>query len=72
MFRVSGNLKLKLHSSTCDATGKVKVIEPEVLGFIGQCDVIDPVSFVVEISVARSMFTIVKDSENKIIFVDDS
>lgn len=67
MVQVSGNLKVRLISGPLEqnnATGKVEVLQPEVLGFSGECHVIEFASSIVETSALYATFTI-KQSSNK-------
>ena len=70
---MSGNLRLKLPlQGKGIAIGGVEVLEPEVLGFTGECHVVDPVSSIVEISMSQHTFTMKKDSNKKMTFVETS
>ena len=69
VVQVSGNLKVKL--PPLKSTGKVSQV-PSVIGFIGECRVIESVPSIVEISVSHSTFTMTKDSNRKMTYIEAS
>ena len=67
MVQASGNLRVRLSSGPSVksiATGEVQVLQPEVLGFSGECHVIEFSSSIVETSALYATFTI-KQGINK-------
>ena len=69
VVQVKGNLKVKLPPLRRE--GKVPA-EPEVMGFTGECRVIESLSSIVEISVSHSTFTMLKNSEKRMTYVEAS
>ena len=67
-----GNLRLKLPQLTSDGRMDVRAVEPEVLGFTGECQVIESLSSIVEISFSHSTFTMLKNSEMKVTYIEAS
>ena len=65
---MSGNLKVKL--PPLKSIGSV--FQPSVIGFIGEGRVIESVPSIVEISISHSTFTMMKDEDKKITFVEAS
>ena len=63
---MSGNLKVKLPQANGDQT------EPSVVGFVGECHVIDSTSSILEVSVSHSTFTMKKDADHKITYIEAS
>ena len=58
VVRISGNLKLRLSISKSTTDSGVKFVEPSVLGFIGECHVIEYASSILEISIPCSSVTL--------------
>lgn len=71
---MSGNLKLKL--PPLKTTGKVKqevgAVEPVVMGFTGECRVIESVSSIVEITFSHSSFSMLKDTDRNLTYIEAS
>ena len=68
---MSGNLRLKLLLQKKESTVGGVEVEPEVLGFTGECCVMDPVSSIVEIF-SQCTFMMIKDGNKKMTFVETS
>ena len=69
IIQVQGNLKVKLSKSKEDA--KLELIEPSVIGFVGQCRVVDAVTSILEILCHCSMFTVTRSLDmKKFIWID--
>ena len=67
-----GNLKVKLPPLRSDGRVDVRVVEPEVIGFTGECQVIESLSSIVEVSFSHSTFTMLKNSEKKMTYIEAS
>ena len=67
---MSGNLKVKL--PPLRSTAKVSTVEPVVMGFTGECRVIESISSIIEISVSHSTFTMLKDTDLKMTYIEAS
>ena len=66
-----GNLKVKLSLSNITTKGSLEFVEPSVIGFIGECRVVESVASILEISVPHSSFIITRSLDlEKIISVD--
>ena len=63
---------MKLPQLTSDGRVDVRAVEPEVLGFTGECQVIESLSSIVEISFSHSTFTMLKNSEMKVTYIEAS
>ena len=50
----------------------LSAVEPEVLGFTGECRVIESLSSIVEISVSHSTFIMLKNTEKKMTYIEAS
>ena len=58
MVRISGNLKVKLPPlKSADGERKIVVLEPLVIGFVGECHVIQSTRLILELSLPHSTFT---------------
>ena len=58
MVRISGNLKVKLPPlKSADRGKKIVVLEPLVIGFVGECHVIQSARLILELSLPHSTFT---------------
>ena len=69
MVQISGNLRVRLLSGPSEvnsATREVEVLQPEVLGFCGECHVIEFSSSIVEASALYATFTIKQGSNKEI------
>ena len=69
---MKGNLKVKLPPLKRDVKAPVRAAEPEVMGFTGECRVIESVSSIVEISVSHSTFTMLKNSDKQMTYIEAS
>ena len=65
LVQVCGNLKVRLSPQTSTESGVMEVHEPLVIGFVGECHVIDSVPSIVEISVPCSSFIITRSADMK-------
>ena len=70
LVHVSGNLKVKLPPLRSTGKGEIELVEPSVLGFIGECHLIESNSSILEISITHSTFTMMKDLDSKMISVE--
>ena len=68
--QVNGNLKVKLPPLESSEKGEVELVEPIVLGFIGECRLIESTSSILEVSVTHSTFIVMKTLDLKIISVE--
>lgn len=57
MVRISGNLRVRLPPGPL-TVGEIDGLQPEVLGFSGECHIIEFSSSIVEISASYTTFTI--------------
>ena len=58
MVQVSGNLKVKLPPlKSSDGTKKIVVLEPSVIGFVGECHILKFAQLLLELSLPHSTFT---------------
>ena len=69
MVQVNGNLKVKLPPSD---NMEVQMVEPSVIGFIGECRLIESASSILELSIPHSTFTMTKSLDMKIISVEST
>lgn len=58
--QVRGNLKVKLSSSNITTNRELEFVEPSVIGFIGECRVIETAASILEISIPHSSFIITR------------
>ena len=65
IVRVCGNLKVQLSPSKTTNSGQLEFIEPMVLGFIGECCVVESVASILEISIPHSTFTVTRTLDMK-------
>ena len=65
LVQVCGNLKVKLSPQTSMENGVMEVEEPLVIGFVGECHVIESVPSIVEISVPCSSFIVTRSLDMK-------
>ena len=72
VVQVKGNLKVKLPPLRREGKVPVRAAEPEVMGFTGECRVIESLSSIVEISVSHSTFTMLKNSEKQMTYIEAS
>ena len=70
---MQGNLKVQLSPSKISSSGKLEFVEPKVVGFIGECRVVESVASILEISIPHSTFTMTRTYDlEKIISVEAS
>ena len=72
VVQVKGNLKVKLPPLGREGKVPMRAAEPEVMGFTGECQVIESLSSIVEISVSHSTFTMLKNSEKQMTYIEAS
>ena len=73
MVQVRGTLKVNLPPlRSTDKVSQVGVVEPVVMGFTGECRTIESISSIIEISLSHSTFTILKDGDKKMTYVEAS
>ena len=73
MVQVRGTLKVNLPPlRNGGKVSQVGVVEPVVMGFTGECQTIESISSIVEISFSHSTFTILKDGGKKITYIEAS
>ena len=65
IVQVRGNLKLRLSISKNIADGSVEFVEPSVIGFVGECHVVEYVSSILEVSIPHSTFTLTRSLDMK-------
>ena len=71
LVQVRGNLKVKLSPEKTTSSGIIEVSEPLVVGFVGECHIIESVPSIVEISVPCSFFVVTRSVDMKrVISVD--
>ena len=70
MVQVNGNLKVRLPPSKHFGKCEVELVEPSVIGFIGECRLIESASSILELSIPHSTFTMTKSLDMKIISVE--
>ena len=70
---MQGNLKVQLSPSKISSSGELEFIEPSVVGFIGECHVVESVASILEISIPHSTYTMTRSHDLlKIISVEAS
>ena len=70
---VRGNLKVKLSPSNIATKGALEFVEPSVVGFIGECCVVETAASILEIFVPHSSFIITRSLDmQKVISVEAS
>ena len=72
MVQVNGNLKVRLPPSKNFGKHDVELVEPSVIGFVGECRLIESASSIIELSVPHSTFTMTKSLDMKIISVEST
>ena len=72
MVQVNGNLKVRLPPSKKFGQRDVELVEPSVIGFVGECRLIESASSIIELSVPHSTFTMTKSLDMKIISVEST
>ena len=65
LVHVCGNLKVQLSPSKTTSSGQLEFIEPSVIGFIGECRVVESVASILEISIPHSTFTVTRTLDMK-------
>ena len=65
LVHVRGNLKVQLSPSKTTSSGQLEFVEPSVVGFIGECRVVESVTSILEISIPHSTFTVVRTLDMK-------
>ena len=70
---MQGNLKVQLSPSKTSSSGELEFIEPKVIGFIGECHVVESVASILEISTPHSTFTVTHTHDlEKVISIEAS
>ena len=70
---VRGNLKVKLSPSNITTKGALEFVEPSVVGFIGECRVVEMAASILEISIPHSSFIITRSLDlQRVISVEAS
>lgn len=72
MVQVNGNLKVRLPPSKDFGKPNIELVEPSVIGFVGECRLIESASSIIELSVPHSTFTMTKSLDMKIISVEST
>ena len=71
IVQVCGSLKVQLSPSKTTSSGEMEFIEPSVIGFIGECRVVESVASILEISIPYSTYTVTRTLDlKKIISVE--
>ena len=65
LVHVCGNLKVQLSPSKTTSSGQLEFIKPSVIGFIGECRVVESVASILEISIPHSTFTVTRTLDMK-------
>ena len=68
-----GTLKVQLSPPKSTSSGQLKFIEPTVIGFIGECRVVESAVSILEISIPHSTYTMTRTPDlEKIISIEAS
>ena len=59
-------------SKTSETDDQVEFVEPSVAGFVGECHVIESVPPILQVSFSHSTFTMLKDGEHQITYIEAS
>ena len=71
LVQVCGNLKVKLSPEKTTSSGVMEVSEPLVVGFVGECHIIESVPSILEFSVPCSSFVVTRSADmKKVISID--
>ena len=60
-----GNLKVQLSPSKINSSGQLEFVEPAVVGFVGECRVVESVASILEISIPHSTYTMTRTPDMK-------
>ena len=72
IVQIRGNLRVQLSLSNVTTKGELEFVEPLVIGFIGECCVVETVASILEISCSYSYFTVFRSHDlKKVISVGD-
>ena len=63
---------MKLTSVKSDVNDGTECVKPSVVGFVGECRVVESICSILEISVPSSTFTVIKNVDFKKLFSIDS
>ena len=70
---MQGNLKVQLPPSTTFISGELEFVKPLVIGFIGECRVVESVASILEISIPYSTYTMTRTADlGKVISIEAS
>ena len=74
MVQVNGNLKVRLPPSKKFGQRDVELVEPSVMGFVGECRLIESASSIIELSISipHSTFTMTRSLDMKTISVEST
>ena len=71
LVHVCGNLKVQLSPSKTTSSGQLEFVEPSMIGFIGECRVVESVASILEISIPHSTYTMTRTPDmEKIISIE--
>ena len=65
IVQVCGNLKVQLSPSKTTSSGQLEFVKPSVLGFIGECRVVESADSILEIPTPNSTFTVTRTLDMK-------
>ena len=65
VVHVSGHLKTLLSPSKTNAVGELEFVEPSVIGFIGECRVVESIASILEISIPYPTITVIRSLDMK-------
>ena len=65
LVQVCGNLKVKLSPEKTTSSGIIEVSEPLVVGFVGECRIIESLPSILEISVPCASFVLTRTVDMK-------
>ena len=65
IVRMCGTLKVQLSPSKTTSTGQLEFVEPSVIGFIGECHIVESAASILEISIPYSTFTVTRTLDMK-------
>ena len=73
MVQVNGNLKVKLPPSkilVSSSSGEMELVEPSVVGFIGECHRIESGCSAMDVVLPLTTFSWTKTLDNKLVSID--
>ena len=74
VVRISGNLKVMPPPAKTGDTAdeQVEFVEPSVVGFVGECHVIESVPSILQISFSHSTFVMLKNDKHQMTYIEAS